>query len=83
MKEDVTSGLVSRDILEQSEGIVNVCTWNTSVIATLDRRLLTNKKLSTYGIIMIRDADIDESISKKIKVGQEMLYFNHSMKKYQ
>ena len=75
MKEEVTSGLVSRNVLEQSEGIVNVRARSIAAIATLDRRLLTNQKLSSYGIMMISDADIDESVSKKIGSGLRSIVF--------
>ena len=46
-----------------------------AAIATLDRRLLTNQKLSSYGIMMISDADIDESVSKKIGSGPRSIVF--------
>ena len=80
MKEEVTSGLVSRDVLEQSEGIVNARARSIAAIATLDRRLLTNEKLSSYGILLISDADIDESVSKKIGSGPRSIVFRSSYK---
>ncbi len=44
-KDRASSGILSRDILEQSEGLVNARPPGIAAIATLDRRLLSNNEL--------------------------------------
>eukprot|EP00112_Aurelia_sp_Birch-Aquarium-sp1_P003678 Seg14140.1 transcript_id=Seg14140.1/GoldUCD/mRNA.D3Y31 product="MAP kinase kinase kinase win1" protein_id=Seg14140.1/GoldUCD/D3Y31 len=78
LKDDAVSGLVSREVLEQSEGFVNARARGIAAIATLDRRLLTHKELLKFGVSFIQENELGEG--RKIASGERSIIFSSDYK---
>ena len=78
LKDDAASGLVSREVLEQSEGFVNARARGIAAIATLDRRLLTHKELLKFGVSFIQENELEEG--RKIASGERSIVFSSEYK---